>query len=173
MGDLPLQTAPWAKTTAQVQTSGQLLLNCKIFALLLPCPLSLGPLSVTKATLESPHQGHLLRCSPPLLMATGSIASYRKIPPVQIQPLCVRSATTGPNERDQNVDTHRVWVMRLNPCAPSLGHRSTLCPHTSVENLLLFSGTNAAAVWSPSFLCLFFHALSKRCQWERGSRCYL
>lgn len=57
MGDLPLQTAPWAKTTAQVQTSGQLLLNCKIFALLLPCPLSLGPLSVTKATLDKSSPG--------------------------------------------------------------------------------------------------------------------
>ena len=151
--------------------------NCCSIAkyLLCSCPaLYLWGLFLSlKQHLTSPHQGHLLRCSPPLLMATGSIASYRKIPPVQIQPLCVRSATTGPNERDQNVDTHRVWVMRLNPCAPSLGHRSTLCPHTSVENLLLFSGTNAAAVWSPSFLCLFFHAVSKRCQWERGSRCYL
>lgn len=31
--------------------------NCKIFALLLPCPLSLGPLSVTKASFDKPSPG--------------------------------------------------------------------------------------------------------------------
>lgn len=57
--------------------------HCSIAKYLLcSCPaLYLWGLSLSlKHHLTSPLQGRLLRCSPPLLMATGSMARYLKIP---------------------------------------------------------------------------------------------
>lgn len=144
--NLQVPIAVSVKIAIWLQTSGQLLLDFNIFVLLLPCLLSLRPQCLTKATsLTTPSQGCLLKCAALLLMATISISEYLKIhPSLNIVNLCVFNYYRRRIKEDQNIDIH--WVCIICFCSFSLMHSFVYYAYTFVENLLLFSRRNVAAV---------------------------